>query len=324
VVGFNRAGFKQGLSPIGGNVTDTGQAGIAQGQQLVSDAYRNALDGVNLTPDAQFGADWQAARNVGGAIPNRGDDFNFTMGQVDNLMTPNLSGENFQAGRQILRTERGNVTGPLSAPTQSAYTQAEGALTGLAGRQAPEVMPALTAADSAYRNNRILGAAVASAKNRPDELYAPFQLGNADFNNTVRFGGRSAAEAGQTPFHDLARAGTNVMGNTIPDSGTAGRTMLLAGLGLGGAGIGGAAGYGESGDAAGAIGGAGGGLQNAGLLAAALYAPNSRAGQAAIQRLLVSRPDWLAQLGSRTLNSAAPRVGGIFGATATSNYRERR
>jgi hypothetical protein len=184
-------------------------------------------------------------------------------------------------------------------------------------------MPALTAADRGYRSNSVLGDAVGTAKNREDQLFTPAQLSNADFNNTVRFGGRNAARAGRTPFNGLTRAGNNIIGNTVPDSGTAGRNMLVAGLGLGGAGIGAGAGYADSGDASGAIGGAGNGLENAAMLAALLYGPNSRKGQEWIQSLFVRRPNWLRETGRRTLDGAAPRVGGIFGASGTSTYRGR-
>lgn len=176
-------------------------------------------------------------------------------------------------------------------------------MTCMVQRQAPEVVPALNAANEAYGRAGIVRDAVNAARNgaRSGEggLFMPSQLADAASRNSRRFGGNQATP--DQPFYELTSAARDVLPSRVPDSGTTGRltTLLLPGA-L--AGTGGAAEY------AGADGGLGTGLAAGALLAAG----GSRGGQNLLVRALLDRPDAAIRAGQALQRNN--RVGGIFGA----------
>jgi hypothetical protein len=287
--GFNVAAMNKGLAPIGASVRAPGNPGIDQAQRAVGNAYDKAVSGVSLSPDQQFIAEMQAAKSAGDAADAaRGrQDFGFTM---DNKIrplagnSPTMTGETLQ---DMLRTLRGQsqaynkaATGPqpdpMAASVADAFDGVSGAIQGLAGRGAPEVMPALNSANAAYRNLGILEDA-ALRGNNTDGLFTPAQLGMA--TKASKFVNNKAMAAGKAPFAALQRAGQNVLPSKVPDSGTAGR-MVTGGLGL--SALGGGAGF--------AAGDPQGGAMTGGLTAGTLALLASKWGQKALVSALLDRP----------------------------------
>lgn len=303
---FNRAAFDEALAPINANTGGVvAEQGIDAAQGAVGRGYRQALDGVNLTPDAQFNADLAAVRAQGASIPRTGPEFDYVVQQrVDPLVAGgNMSGEQFQ---DVLQGLRGADLGSdaMGTAANDALGNVAGVVRGLADRQAPGAVPALAKADQAYRQVQVLKDAVNRARGgtRTGEtgIFAPSQLGDAAAANAKKFGNGQGTT--RQPFFNLARAGQNVLPNSVPDSGTAGRAVVASGLGLlGGGALGGGAGYatGDTGT------GAGTGL----ALAALLAAGGTKTGQKALVKLLADRPDAVAKLGGQVR-----RYGGIFGA----------
>lgn len=290
--GFNRAAFDQALAPIGANTGgQIGADGVAAGQGAIRNAYDDALRGVSVNADPQFVTDMAAIRARGAQLPlDHGQNYSYIAdNQVGSLFGPGgeLSGENFQAAMGLLRRERGAVGGvPLGQAYRDALTDTEGGISDLVERQAPGVTDQLWRANSAFRNNSIIGDAVMAARGSASplgssaEVFTPAQLGNADVSNTMRFGGRNAARAGNTPFYDLRRHGSVVLPNRVPDSGTAGRQLagslaLPAATAAAGAGTAYATGADPS---TGAAVGAG---------VAGLY---TRRGQALMRQIMLNRP----------------------------------
>lgn len=304
--GLSQNAFDQALAPIGANTNGAiGEAGIDAARSARSQAYNNALGGVNVTRDPQFNADFTAAQTAGAGLPEpmRGN-IDYTLNtRVENSFDPNggLSGNGFQqAIRGLRRDERAVAQQPYGYDFGQITGQTEDALTGLLDRQAPGAVPAYQAANAANRNVEVLRSAVDRAKTN-DGVFTPYQLAQLASQNARRFGNTQGTT--NQPFYDLSRAAMQVLPNRVPDSGTAGRFATLAlptALAGGGAGAGALAG--DTGE------GAKVGLA-AGLLAAA---GGSRTGQRVLTSLVADRPDALIRIGDQIYNRA--RIGGMFGA----------
>lgn len=304
--GFNRAAFDEALAPIGANTGGvTGEAGIDAAQGATRQGYDTALNGVSVTRDPQFTADYNGAIAQGAQVPRVGPEFEaWSQANLDPLTAqPAYNGATVQ---DFIQQTRGADFGTdaMGALVGRSVTGAEDAMRGLVNRQAPDVMPALGRADQAYRQTQVLRDAVNRARNgtRVGETgtFAPSQLADAAAANAKRFGNSQGTT--RQPFFNLSRAGQAVLPNSVPDSGTAGRA-IVGGL-LTGAGLGGGTGY-AAGDAGA---GAGYGLGAAALLAAG----GSRAGQRALTAALLDRPEMLIRAGNGIANRA--RIGGLFGA----------
>ena len=289
---FEREALKDVVAPVGGNVTEGGAQGLMQAQDAVGQAYRDALSGVNVTPDAQFMTDAQAAMQAGAAVPKFGEDFTYAMNQeVGPLFgnTGNLSGPALQSALQSIgkiRSGFGKNPDAMAGYAADAAGQMDDALSGLVGRQAPDVMPAYDAAKGAFSRLAPFEKARMGAINQ--EAISPAQLTRAVTTNTNNFGGRAAAARGDN-LTDLMRYGQEVLPSTVPNSGTADRMAGILPFILPTA-LGGSAAYSGVQDNPG----------TAGLLAT-LAAMSTKTGQKALQKALTSRP------------SSVRKAGGLFG-----------
>lgn len=305
---FNRAAFGEALEPIGqvagGQV---GEAGIQNAEQLIGQAYDSALGGAQVRIDPQFGTELGGAVNRMRAIPRVGDEVADTVGQI---VPPYFSAAGELSGRDMqpmLRELRGFRSGyrgdPLGERVADTVQDAEGAVTGLFDRQAPDVMPAFNAANEAYSRFAPLQDAVLAAAKTNDGVFMPSQLGTAVVNGTKRYAGKGAAARGDRAFFDLQRNAQNVLPSTIADSGTPGRLMIAGALGIPtvlGTGAGAA-----SGGTEGAVEGGSTGLAGTALLGGALLSPY--AGRALLQQLLTgARPQAVRTIGDVVGRSRLP------------------
>jgi hypothetical protein len=306
--GFNRAAFRE-MGASGA----TGAAGIGEGQQIVRGAY-SFLDPITLPVDAPFagtnaGIRATLPRNLGAGVADRLDT-------IDNaVVNGGLSGRAWQDSIRGVRADRASLRGqPFSDQAVNALDDVENNLQGLATRQGPPDTAANLA--NANRLNAQFQTLAAALDNGPaqkaDELFSAGRLDDASRVNARNFGGRTASLTGNRPFYELTTAGKEVMPNLTPDSGTAGRILLIpAATTAAGATLGALKGDNRvksSADGGGI--GLGGGL----TLAALLSAPYSRTGQRAIQRALLGRrPQGITTLGDLLIRR--PRLGGILGSS---------
>jgi hypothetical protein len=305
---FNREAFKDALAPIGEQVQGTiGQDAIGEAQDLVSNAYGKALGGQMMRADLPFAQEAIKAARMGSSIPTMGDQFDYI---VKNKLGPlwlsnkRIDGPGFQASMQTTAKAAKDFSGQGAMGSEAADFMGDlrNAYTGLANRQAPEVMPALNAANAANRNVSVLGDAVRGAVNNSVDsgMFSPAQLGRASVNNTVKFGGKRAASRGDVPFAELQQAGQAVLPNTIPNSGTTDRALATAVLPA-------------------ALGGAAAGSEYFNLPApvtgtlAGLGILSTKKGNAALQKLMTSRSPEVRRLGEELLLRS--RYGGMFGAS---------
>lgn len=292
--GFNRAAFRE----MGGSGA-TGAAGVAEGQQLVRNAY-GFLDGANIPIDAPFAGSQAGVRASLPGLPAFGDEIGKSLDTIDQAsMGGSLSGRNWQSGLRATKANRASVRGqPFSDEAYNVLGDVENNLLDLAARQGPPGAAGDLA--SANRLNSRFQTIVDALDNGPaqraGELFSASRLNDASRKNARNFGGKVGSIKGNRPFYDLTSAGMATMPNLTPDSGSIGRLMLIPAAGATIGGIGGALG-GESPVQGGIDGGSDGLATGAGAVAllSALY---SKPGQRGLQRaILGQRPHALDVLG---------------------------
>lgn len=306
LAGFNRAIFDRAAAP-GTNVTATGAEGVKQIRRGVQDAYGNALDPIDLdvAGDPQLLADITNAQFAAAPIPqgvgdNAIDALDYRIGGgVD--PSGRMSGRDFQEAYRGLGRDRRTAAAPYAHEFGEAMRGGQEALADALERQQPGQFPQFLEANAANRRAEVL--AQAMNPNAADELITPAQINRADFNSTSRLEGRINAASGNRPFYDLAQAGQALLPSKLPDSGTA--TRALVGAGLTGA-------FGGAGYGAGGLEGAAYGSTGGALLAALLAAGGSRPAQKLAGEILMTRSPALRALGESIERRA--QIGGGFGA----------
>jgi hypothetical protein len=211
-----------------------------------------------------------------------------------------LSGEGFQSSLQDIAStaadfrKAGNVRGRNA---NNAMQDLRQAYFDLANRQAPGTTEGLLNSNAAHRNISILGDAIRGANN-PEGLVTARQVSRAAGSNTVKFGGKAAANRGDVPFRELSEAAGAVMPDVVPNSGTMDRawaSMILPAT-LGGGAVGADA-LGASDKTVAAL--------------AGLSALSTKRGTKIAQKMLVSRDPAVRAVGEQILRGR--RVGGMFG-----------
>lgn len=325
---FNSGAFDQALAPLShvpelkalGTSVDgkVGAEAVADAHDKVQQAFSRALDGKSVTADRTGATDLTNSLMNAANLPRVGGEVNDSIAAIlEPYMAPDkntLTGAEMQTISQELRQlKAGYKTDPLKHRIGKVIDATEEAMFGMFRRQTPEVLPAYNAAKTAYRRVSILADSVNKALNQQDNLFTPAQLGQADRASTIKYEGPIAAAKGQRQFADYQQAGQEVLPNKVPDSGTAGRWLLPALAGIGGAG-GAGVGY-VTGDTAG---GAATGL----TLAAVLSGAYSKSAQRALIKAGNGVPNAAA---SRLLQSGrtgrAIQAGAATSAAALANQK---
>lgn len=314
---FNRAAFDEGLSPINASTNGvTGGKGIDLAREARSKGYSDALGPVRLQSDPVYDAERAALDQSAASLPSpMRENAQYTLPTyVDQGFDANgvMNGNGFQQAVRGLRRDANAVQSlPYGYDFGNVTRQAEDSLRGLVGRQMPDVLPRLDAANAANRNVEVLRAAVDKARNGSRsgevEMFMPSQLADAAAANAKKFGGTHGTT--NQPFYNLSRAGQTVLPSKVPDSGTTGRYLMAqGGLALGGGLFGGGRSYGENQDNPldGVAGGSASGAGKALALGLLASAPFTKTGQkAATTLLLKNRPAVLSLLGDAIANRAA-------------------
>lgn len=234
---FNQAAINRASGKVGGNIEQTGHAGVKAAGDAISQYYDQALNKVgNVTFDSQFGNSLAQLRAMAGNLtPDLARKFDKTLNDlVFTRMSPkgSLLGQTYKT----VDSDLGNVAARYSRSSVAseqefgdAVKQLQALLNEQMRRSNPHVADMLNQADAAWASLvRIEGAAKA-AKNA-DGVFTPGQLNQAiqGADSSVR---KRAVSRGTALMQDLGNAGQVVLGNKYPDSGTAGR-LMLGGAGL--------------------------------------------------------------------------------------------
>jgi hypothetical protein len=155
--------------------------------------------------------------------------------QLTDKLTPagTLSGESFKTVESQLKSSAREFLKAQDFDQRqigSALNAVVGELRDLAARNSPDAATALKKADSAYAMLLRIERA-ASMQGAPSGVFSPSQLGNSvrAMDGSLR---KVDIAQGEGLMQDLTTAGRDVLGDTLPNSGTADR--LLSALMLGG------------------------------------------------------------------------------------------
>lgn len=303
VEGFNKAALNKTLAPIGEKATAIGREGIAEVEKKIGAAYDKVIPNISLKADAAFDQQINSLRGLVQNLPEA------EAKQFESLLKTHLTdkftssglmaGQTFkEAESQLGRLSRGYAGDPNFDKRQlgSALQEAQASLRDLMKQQNPKYAKELGAANEAWANFvRVQGAA--GMQGAKEGVFSPAQLSSAvrGQDKSLRHG---AFAKGDALMQELSDQGQKVLSRSVPDSGTAERsviTNLLAGGGM----------Y------------AGGAPAVAGTAATAgLY---TKPAQKVISALLAKRPDIARQLGY-AFQKGAP-YGAIPGA-AIANSQE--
>lgn len=286
---FNRAAINRALSPIGGKAQASGQEGVRQAGDLIGAAYDQAKGQMgNFRLDSQAAGELRNLAQMAQQLPPKeANTFHSLWQTIATDVSPNgtIGADAFKRIDSKLAKEAARFAGSPDAYQQQlgdAVGELRRTLSENALRSSPKAAQAIKAADKAYANLvRVEGASKAAAGS--GGLFTPGQLLSAVRQADTSVRDRATAR-GTALMQDMATAGQNVLGNKVPNSGTADRLWLGAG-------------------------GLGAGLLNpaipAGLIAGAgLYASPV---QRALTAALASRPQG-AEAVRQTLLQAAPRL----------------
>lgn len=302
IKGFNTALYNDALKPLGEKMPngEVGSDAVQHVHDVIGQAYKAIEPKAQFAADQPFLSDVQAIRSeLSQKAPAMLDQFNSVLDQqVGQKMSHGLmDGEAWGSARSMIggiaRERRmGNSTADDRA-LASALSDLNDSLTqGVTRNSGPEIAPALARANAAWAQyKQIENAAGSVGATRHDNVFTPEQL-----SSSVRRGSTNSQRATNSGVNaDLANAGSQVLGNKYPDSGTAGR-IALGSTGL----LGGAYMVGHPMMAA------------LGAGAAGLYA--TEAGRKLMFALLAKRPKLAEALGGATIGGApqlgllAPRV----------------
>lgn len=299
---FNRSTYQNALDPIGAQLPDNlgaGSQGVAYVRNQIGNVYNSIEPRATFTADQNFAADLAGIRNslsqeAPGALPQF-DNI------VQNQITGKLNGGSMNGAQwgdtrsMIDRIARNQIRGDASAD-QWAINGALGDLNdainaGVGRASQPSVLQDLQRANAAYAQyKQIERAAGLKGARDAGNVFTPAQYSNGVGNGATAF--QKATNSGLNG--QFANDATSVLGQTYPDSGTVGRSLLSLGLGA-------AAGHAM---APGVVAPAAIGI-GAGSL------PYTALGQRAMQGLLMNRPTFAAPAGNAITNSG-PMIGGLL------------
>jgi hypothetical protein len=238
---FNVGVMNQAVKDVGGLVTESGPGGIVQMQSAVDDAYDQAARlAKGIVMDPQGEADVFAMRTLGVDAMDAetaGDFKRFMEGVWDKKVgrDGSMDRDTFQyLDRKINEKVRNSV-----GEKKQVFQELLDTLRGTAQRQNPEYAEAYQKARTvAAKAMRVEEAATAAARKAGEPgLFTGGQLIGA---SKKMEGGRKARRiaANKGLLQKEGTAAQAVLGNSVPNSGTAERLLTTAGLGgLGGVGL---------------------------------------------------------------------------------------
>jgi len=235
---FNQAAINRAMSPIGGKVEGVGAGAVKEAGDAIGSAIDKAersLGGFKI--DQQATNDLESLKNLA-ATGLQGRERNTVEKYFkDYLNRPALTAESFtelnsKLGSDIAKFKSGDA---YQQKVADALSEVKQIITDNAMRSNPVAADDLRKAREAYANLvRLEGASVAAKGT--EGVFTPGQLLTAVRGADKSVRDRSTAR-GTALMQDLASAGQSVLGNKLPNSGTADR--MIYGGGLLGAGAGG-------------------------------------------------------------------------------------
>ena len=233
---FNNAAINRAVAPIGQRVEGGGQEAVTQAGDLLSQAYtrgKNAMG--NFRIDPQGNAELQNLQQMVQTLPPKEQGvFNSMWQKFQGELTPNgsLLADGYKRIDSALGSNARQFSGSQDAYQKQlgdALSEFQRVITDSGRRANPQAAQILDAADAGWSNLvRIEGASKAAMNSKG--VFTPAQLNMAARQADTSVRDRATAR-GTALMQDLASAGQSVIGNKVPDSGTAGRLLTPTGIG---------------------------------------------------------------------------------------------
>lgn len=235
---FNRAAIDRVYGPLGIGRDTTraiGQQGVSDAADAASAAYQRADRIVGHMPiDNQAQGEINNLVNMVGNLPDSEQRYwNGVMNKVQTNITPNnhILPENYKNIDSLLGQNArkfGGSDDPYHQSLGDAFREMRSSLRDNASRANPQAAAGYGQADTAWANLVRVEDAAKRAK-LTGGVFTPGQLLGAvqSADQSVR---KRAVAHGDALMQDLATAGQNIIGNKVPDSGTAGRLGTMAAL----------------------------------------------------------------------------------------------
>jgi hypothetical protein len=228
---YNRVAIDQALDPLGAKLptnVDIGRKGISAANKIISKAYDAALGAVTVAPDTQFTTALAAASQT----PIRGslnDDLLTAIDNINKNITGPISGKELKLVDEELGAQiRSAPNSPTGRELQNRLSGLRTELDNLLARTNPDALAGKKAADAAKARLIRVEEASASA-GAPGGNFTPAQLASAV--KRYEGGPRNAKYArGEALMQNLSEAGSEVLPKTVPDSGTAFRSLMQSPL----------------------------------------------------------------------------------------------
>ena len=255
---FNSAAYNRVIKPLndlGFNIklgAEVGDAGVTEVAEKVSGAYQKILPNLKFNPDNVLKKDLEDVVNdyVSDLAPDLQAQFRDELERrfFRKIGPDGMTGEVYQAAASSLKKAIDDYSGALVDPEKKALGEslqkAYSAIQDNLKRNNPDFAPALKALDRSFATLARIKDATQSALASNEGKFTPAQL-LAAVKRGDNSGDKLATLQGKALLSDLAKQGQKVLGNKVPNSGTAGRMLPqtlglagLTGLGVGGTAIG--------------------------------------------------------------------------------------
>jgi hypothetical protein len=247
VTDFNRAAINRALEPIGDALPKklpAGREAIQYADDALGAAYDKLLPKLTTQADTVFVQDIQQLRGMvqgGNMGPQEAQQFNRLL--QDKVLSKfmgqqAITGQTMkQMESELGRLGRGYMGDP-SADKRAlggAILELQGSLRSLVQRSNPQYADELSRINKGWANFKRVERAAGSV-GAPDGVFSPAQLQNS-VKALDRSKDKGSFSKGSALMQDLSESGKNVLGSTVPDSGTPGRLMNVGALGAGSYGL---------------------------------------------------------------------------------------
>ena len=225
--GFNRAAVEEALEDISVKVPKNleGRRLIGFGQNVLKSQYAKTLGKMKLTDEAAMNSEISKLTNdlsdeIKKDITDRASRY-ITKKFVDGQM----SGQNIKKAQTLLRRDIQRLQrsgSELDAQKADALIDIRSVLSNELQKANPKLAPVLNNIDKSYGKFEIVRNA--SLRRKVSEDFTPGDLlqASAKGDTTKR---KSSFSAGEARMQNFAQSAQNIIGNTVPNSGTAGRSQ---------------------------------------------------------------------------------------------------
>jgi hypothetical protein len=232
---FNKAAFNRALKEIDPTIKVPTDLPLREAADFtynqISNKYNTIYPNISLKYNKTLDKQLNALEKKHADLGDRTEQFTSTLNNIKSRVeNKSLSGGQIKALKEDLRVLTDAYKGSVGSEKLlgNAYDDLENSIMLSVRNQNPKFAKELKQADTAYATYKRVENAAASAKGA-EGVFTPAQLETA-----VKQGNKSQYARGKALLQDLSNSGYDVLGNKVPDSGTAQR-LGVAGMLTGGA-----------------------------------------------------------------------------------------